>query len=140
MIKSCTCMFKRAWKSGLLLREAYSIILQAHSDSWYRIAWAFLKVGGVRQREGGRERGEGETSEMRDGEGMNSEGKYVGKKCRLQLYQYPKGHKFASGISEVSIVKIYMESIPSCCMFAYSVHTYKSALLLCEALYGKVVL
>lgn len=39
---------------------------------------------------------------MRDEEGMNSEGKHVGKKCRLQLYQYPKRHKFASGISEVS--------------------------------------
>ena len=116
-------MFKRAWKLGLLHREAYSIILQAHSDSWYRIAWAFLKAGGVQQREGGRERREGETSEMRDGEGMNSEEKYVGKKCRLQLYQYPKGHKFASGISEVSIVHVSKDIHGSLYLVAVCLHT-----------------
>ena len=57
---------------------------------------------------------------MRDGEGVNSEGKYVGKKCRLQLYHYPKSHKFTSGISEVSLY-MYLYKFVSIHVYLYIV-------------------
>ena len=63
-------------------------------DTWHKIAWAFLRAGGGREEE---EEGEGEE------EGRRVMCGYVGKKCRLQLYKYPRKHKYPPGRVEVSV-------------------------------------
>ena len=87
--------------------------LQGQGDSWYHIAWGFLKAGGDRgtqhrERRGDGERGGGEGGEGGSGEGERGEQegegvkwRYVGKKCRLQLYCYPKGRKSPSSTVKV---------------------------------------
>ena len=84
------------------------------NDAWHRIAWAFLKAGG--DRGGRREEGEEGRGEGDDGEGSEGGGEtlrreeerwtHVGKRCRLQLYQYPKRHKYTPGTVEVSLALI----------------------------------
>ena len=87
--------------------------LQGQGQSWYHIAWGFLKAGEnrtqQRERNGGGERGGEEAGSGDDGVGAERgererEGvrwKHVGKRCRLQLYCYPKGRK-----SQSSTVKV----------------------------------
>ena len=96
-------------------------------DSWYRIAWAFLKAGGVGRRvekeeeeeeeegeegEGGEGVGRGEevegggnrvkTGGGRSGGWVLREGRrHIGKKRRLQLYQYPRRYRYPPGCVEV---------------------------------------
>ena len=90
------------------------ILFVLQNDAWHRISWAFLKAGGDRggRREEGEEgRGEGDDGEGSEGggEGLRREEErwtHVGKRCRLQLYQYPKRHKYTPGTVEVSLALI----------------------------------